>query len=93
MGQCIRREVPKRKVKKFFSCRDDLTTKTSLDAAAGPKRIEKSRIRQAPYYRVDKDHEGAENKKSMSQQGFLSETPGYEDFGHDDDTQKSPTKR
>jgi len=43
--------------------------------------------------RVDKDHEGANNKKNMSQQAFVSETPGYENFGHDVNNPKSLTER
>ena len=60
----------------------------SLSSAARLKRVERSRNRRAPY-RVDKDHEGAQKRKHCVP---LSETPGYERFGHDDNAPKSATK-
>ena len=56
-----------------------------LSASSGPRRIERQRMRQAPY-RVDKDDEGAMILKNDMSQQALSETPVYETFARDKDT-------
>ena len=89
-------QIPQMEGKVKFQPLRGSDIETPLDTAtAGPIRTERSCERWAPY-RVDNDHEGAQTKKSISQQAFrvLSETPGYENPGHDNNVQiQSPTKR